>query len=563
MTVTIAASPPEPSADGRSLTLSVRIATDRPRFYLELPMGAGPNALVPKTGFGKLTFILAERAPVCVTVDRTNHLLSFQNETDQPLDLRLQIGNLANADLGLIRLPLQDEDGRELAATSVAIARVERPRSLAITRLSPSASRLVAGSRLDIAWAIDTDSDKDIQLAWSPEPERIKFGPKGKLSGVATFRARRLGSGRLQDYRLAAKTEDVKEEARVVSVQVVDHNGLFYYQPAARVPGVDTFDLDVLGLFTHPKNGRLYLLGRNRAETEARLWWSDHGFAEAGWTLLPGTFPLKVARRPGAIVGNILWLVGGDACNAKFKACYGNTCQGYDLDTGEFIKDVVFDKEMAPRLGHAVLAVGDNLWVMGGLDRDSKKGLNDVWAMRPDRTWDHRPNAPWTGRLAFAAAATASAVWVFGGFSQPLGASFGDLWHCDLRTGEWKCRGNPLGRDTEKDRATTSGTLFCAGVLFPPDPHSGDSIYCLAETYHATEKLFRRSYQLVRNDGGTWVRSDLGLVQNSPHDVFCGKVYYRLGGTVFGKSVMLWALTTDAAASDKIVYLTNPSVSAP
>ena len=145
---------------------------------------------------------------------------------------------------------------------------------------------------------------------------------------------------------------------------------------------------------------------------------------------VPVKIPLDVARRPGVIFRDKLWLMGGDCCHPDRS---GSGVAFYDFQTKTFVTvatDVSVGEgdtrswptAMDPRMGHAVLVVPflDRIWVMGGWRQDGG-ALNDVWSFDGE-VWEEVKRAtgnPWSGGCLFGATATSNAVWTVGGFSRP------------------------------------------------------------------------------------------------------------------------------------------------
>ena len=139
----------------------------------------------------------------------------------------------------------------------------------------------------------------------------------------------------------------------------------------------------ILGLYAQPRQGRLYTLLSVGNAGMASLYWSESGFDQdqgltTGWqpeTDKRGPVPaiaLDVARRPGVIFQDKLWLVGGDCCHPDRVSAEVDV---YDFQSNAWTTGKGWPsapQEMAARMGHAVVVLPDpggnttldRLWVM-------------------------------------------------------------------------------------------------------------------------------------------------------------------------------------------------------
>jgi hypothetical protein len=169
----------------------------------------------------------------------------------------------------------------------------------------------------------------------------------------------------------------------------------------------------------------------------ASLWSSATGFA--GWqpedaidpTNPAVEFPQAMKHSAGVFFGNKVWLIGGSSVDADVVSnnvyCYdplGRTWSDLTATMGP-------PDAFTPRMGHACVVFKNQIWVLGGVNRDGKP-LNDVWSFDPfnadaSKRWTSNPAALWSPRCMFAAAVAAPGLlpgrgemlWIYGGLSNP------------------------------------------------------------------------------------------------------------------------------------------------
>ncbi len=91
----------------------------------------------------------------------------------------------------------------------------------------------------------------------------------------------------------------------------------------------------------------------------------------------------------------------------------------------------------APRYGHQAVAIGQTIYLMGGLVSTTGEGAipvpydlpsNDVWALSIDGAWKQcTGSAPWTGRAYFSAGVLNGRIYIMGG-TDTAGTVYGDVW---------------------------------------------------------------------------------------------------------------------------------------
>ena len=71
------------------------------------------------------------------------------------------------------------------------------------------------------------------------------------------------------------------------------------------------------------------------------------------------------------------------------------------------------------REGHQVISFNDKLWLMGGVDYDSRETKNDVWYSSDGINWTQATAAaPWSGRWDHAVTVFQGKLWLIGGMDK-------------------------------------------------------------------------------------------------------------------------------------------------
>jgi hypothetical protein len=340
-----------------------------------------------------------------------------------------------------------------------------------IEAFTASSYNAPAGSQVSLYWTIKPEADYQL------------LGPGTKIEGrggVASTKDK-VPAG---DYTLTVRDGGTEGDSRHLHIHTFDETRFGNYQLNlnGRAAGV-------LGLYARPKDGRLYALLRFGADPSAQLWSTAHGFDDTGktwqretwpevqWPPAPGfkskdSIPMQVARRPGVIFQDKLWLMGGDCCHPDFP---GSEIVYYDLAQPSW--QVVgegdpraWPKDMAKRMGHAVVAVPfkDRLWVMGGWSQNGG-ACGDIWeynSQGPDDVFWTQQNKEWEQQCLFGATATNKSVWTAGGFASPGGTA--EAWQMrryDKDTNKWEA---PEDLSIKSD-AFYKNAQSCASVLFALD----------------------------------------------------------------------------------------------
>jgi hypothetical protein len=258
---------------------------------------------------------------------------------------------------------------------------------------------------------------------------------------------------------------------------------------------------------------------------------------------VPLKIPVDVARRPGVIFRDKLWLMGGDCCHPDRS---GSGVAYYDFQTKTFVTvatDVSVGEgdtrswptTMDPRMGHAVLVVPflDRIWVMGGWRQDGG-ALNDVWSFDGEVWEEVKPatGKSWSGGCLFGATATSNAVWTVGGFSSPGEEQYeGVLWRYAKDGKEWI--------KIPVEELADTNLQYCTSALFTTEEHQTEpyflGVYKKGKTYSC------RLYQI--NSGSEYSLFDLKQVSLGPASSFYARDYSSVQACLFGGAVFFRSLT--------------------
>ncbi|MCK9266087.1 FG-GAP-like repeat-containing protein [bacterium] len=100
-----------------------------------------------------------------------------------------------------------------------------------------------------------------------------------------------------------------------------------------------------------------------------------------------------------------------------------------------------------PRYGQKTVVFNNKLWLLGGIDVNTNMGLSDVWSSDNGKDWTRvTENAPWGKRNSFASIVFDNKLWVIGG--KKYGTLFNDVWYSEdginwieaTPSAEWQAR---------------------------------------------------------------------------------------------------------------------------
>lgn len=114
-----------------------------------------------------------------------------------------------------------------------------------------------------------------------------------------------------------------------------------------------------------------------------------------------------------AVFQDRLWVLGGTA-TAETGTQFNDVWSSAD---GQQWRQELPAAPWAPRWGHAVFALADKLWVIGGLASVSPiRNLNDIWSSPDGKQWTRElAEAPWTARHVWATTLHRNRMFLLGG----------------------------------------------------------------------------------------------------------------------------------------------------
>jgi len=121
-----------------------------------------------------------------------------------------------------------------------------------------------------------------------------------------------------------------------------------------------------------------------------------------------------------AVFQDRLWVLGGTA-SARTGTQFNDVWSSAD---GRQWRRELASAPWAPRWGHAVFALSDRLWVIGGLASVSPiVNLNDIWSSPDGKQWTRvLADAPWRGRHVWATTVHGNRMFLIGGATDGSGS---------------------------------------------------------------------------------------------------------------------------------------------
>jgi len=522
----------DPLNAGQRQSLALQVTTKGNKsIYVRFPLGTGADALMTPQEFEQCPVIFPEDPPPGVneiqTYPETGCARIFIRKPDLQLSFTFVLEDfLVDATPGTVELALHADSPETEPLESVAVEKTgTRPEIVSFTA---SAYNALNQSRVALSWALSEAADYALYNDRSPEPLLTGHGlsVNSSMQTAGSYVLKVLQGGEVVDSRHLRIHKYSKTGFRSYPLDL----------PVTSTAGTAAI-CGILALFAHAGRGRLYALLRvTGEETSAQLWSTDHGFAAATWQ--PETnavgetirIPIEAATRPGAIIHDRLWLLGGDCCDPDSP--------GRDLGYYDFQHNVwheVRDGDgrrwpdgMAARMGHAVVALpsGDRLWVMGGWSQDGG-ACGDIWEF-DGKDWT--PLDEGCELCLFGATATEGGIWRFGGFPEPGGAG-------QLTAARHELDGKAVTHtDLQAGFGLSPKQQFCAGNLFTLDPTHGSggvSVLFANRTYSSAlfflgseqmELTFQKSELAQETAVGVLLPRDYSHIQSA---VFQGAAFFR------------------------------------
>jgi hypothetical protein len=334
-------------------------------------------------------------------------------------------------------------------------------------------SLLVAGKAVHFTWSCNQTPADQLKLLTEAGVELAFDTPNS-----ASLQSRQAGPAR---YHLSVRRGPT-EARKTVQVQALDSSRWG--------AGTGWWTGQIASLIVSQGGETLYAIVRESADS-ASLWRSSDGFSS--WEKIDTTVPAHLATSPGVCFNDKLLLVGGSRIDPHRVA---NTLYQFDPEKpAQGFTPLSPLPPWQPRMGHACVVFQDQLWVLGGADTNWN-ALNDLWAWN-GKAWQKQGEALWSKRCMLSATATATALWVAGGLTQPDGKALQDIWK--LQGGTWMSVQRPKrGGGNEPLRLGASDALPASTLVGLTDEHAQEHMYVVG--YHNTFYRLRENAGLYEPD---------------------------------------------------------------
>jgi hypothetical protein len=186
--------------------------------------------------------------------------------------------------------------------------------------------------------------------------------------------------------------------------------------------------------------GAMYVLGGEvEGVADAGFW--QFNLKSGAWKQLVSPVG-KLAWHSAFVRDGVMWVFGGRDRAGVARA----SVWSYDLVNGDWVEGEQAAEGPGARFAHAACAAGDELLVVGGMNRDGAF-VSDVWALHLDAkqralpTWtraaivDEGASSP-VARAYASCAVYDHALWLFGG--RDAAQTFLDVWALDLEYLQWE-----------------------------------------------------------------------------------------------------------------------------
>ncbi|WP_223422657.1 kelch repeat-containing protein [Tateyamaria pelophila] len=290
-----------------------------------------------------------------------------------------------------------------------------------------------------------------VELSWKTSPKSVvelyrlntlllpKSGSRSAPTTQNDYPDTDYGDAGLQPYRLEA-TEDGKTISRTIFVRVQNSGwNKIACDQGAPMNILSDGGNRLYGIFNSFKGSAIYPLDPSTGSMGTQDQMCPNG-----------AVPDAMEKSPAAFFQNKIFLVGGSQVDAS---SFSNQVHSYDPKTRKW-EDQSEGITWPARMGHAITAYANRLWLTGGVDENGNT-LDDVYFTTDGKTWlgakevkaQGLPERFMTlphemcfhamqGYSVVAGGQCIEALWVYGGLNTPFGSPYTSMWSTRL-TGGW------------------------------------------------------------------------------------------------------------------------------
>jgi hypothetical protein len=323
---------------------------------------------------------------------------------------KLKLSKIKAANKGTFQIPVKWFDAGKEGGTTLPVTVLEGddwPKIKSFT-----ADEDVFLPRLGAMIALRWETDADVvtlkrnaeQVLPKPGSGDKTAGNKGRWEDPLTDRL----SG-IRPYRIeAAKGERTISETLFVRIQDPGWNRIPDCSEGSPALVLNDGNERLFGIFVSGGNAFLYRLNPN----QGTLGREDQFLKKV---------PEGMEKSPGAFLNQKIWLAGGSQIDSNLCSRKVWWFDPKSKESGEF------EAGWSARMGHACVAFGGEIWIIGGVD-EMGNTLDEVWHSSDGIKWS--PGARLAAPLCMAAAtAFDSKLWVYGGAANVLGIPKKNLWY--------------------------------------------------------------------------------------------------------------------------------------
>lgn len=485
------------------LSIEVNAEEDAPLF-LWIPLGKGAGALMTDDEFKKPGMFSVAKAELehpnaeiaAISVDGDNGKIKIELVDDnKPARFCIYTGGFETNDTpGSVTLHLKNLARKVLADTEVEV--VDAPPR--IVKFESDKYCVKVNSSVNLKWKIEPPGGFEL---WSLAENRIIESAE---SGSDGDEHKVKATGSEARFRLNAKSGEKVTDTSFLTVSTFEGTAVKSEPEFFEDKKLGLGCAEILGVYAH--GDWLYAVVRDRKPNNgATLWRTQRGFVSEDWKPLtkgpdgghkPIKIPVEAASRPGAVFDDKLYFMGGSSFDDNFS---GTDVGYFHFETNTWVDvkpgaDEAWSTKMKPRMGHGLVVSpdGQTLWVIGGYN--DAGALDDIWIYEKGKGW----RSPGTLKLPqprclFGVTFNGPQLWIGGGFENPGGDTFDDLWYLDTSEieGGWQWR-NAMGATLLPETAE-KGQQYCGCALAA----MGNAVYAFAaySVVRGADTLFTREFK--------------------------------------------------------------------